>query len=116
MRDVESMRAIPRAHQGRNLADFEKALRDYGDGEAFPLFFPLLCSTRPIFNHLFSPVTELSSNPTIRLQLYDTLLERNLLRIVEPYSIAEIAYVAKTVGQEREAVEAKCHFVAIVFM
>ncbi|PPQ85740.1 hypothetical protein CVT26_005190 [Gymnopilus dilepis] len=29
MRDVESMRAIARAHQDRNLADFEKALRDY---------------------------------------------------------------------------------------
>jgi 26S proteasome regulatory subunit N6 len=28
-RDVESMRAIARAHQGRNLAEFEKALRDY---------------------------------------------------------------------------------------
>jgi 26S proteasome regulatory subunit N6 len=32
MRDVESMRAIARAHQGRNLADFEKALRDYRNG------------------------------------------------------------------------------------
>ncbi|KAF7361219.1 Proteasome regulatory particle subunit [Mycena sanguinolenta] len=29
LRDVESMRAIARAHQDRNLADFEKALRDY---------------------------------------------------------------------------------------
>jgi len=32
MRDVESMRAIARAHQGRNLADFERALREYQDG------------------------------------------------------------------------------------
>jgi 26S proteasome regulatory subunit N6 len=32
LRDVESMRAIARAHQDRNLADFEKALRDYKDG------------------------------------------------------------------------------------
>jgi 26S proteasome regulatory subunit N6 len=113
MRDVESMRAIARAHQGRNLADFEKALRDYRDGKAFPFFFFLLlfslfslflCSTRPIFNHLFS-FTELSSDPTIRSHLaalYDTLLEQNLLRIVEPYSVVEIAYVAETVGQERQ--------------
>ena len=42
MQDMESMRAIARAHQDRNLADFEKASRDYGDGKAFPLFFPLL--------------------------------------------------------------------------
>jgi 26S proteasome regulatory subunit N6 len=121
MRDVESMRAIARAHQGRNLADFEKALRDYRDGKSFPLFFLrllflflrsslLFCSTRPIFNHPLS-FTELSSDPTIRSHLaalYDTLLEQNLLRIVEPYSVVEIAYVAETVGQERQAVEAKC--------
>ncbi|CAA7266757.1 unnamed protein product [Cyclocybe aegerita] len=84
MRDVESMRAIARAHQNRNLADFEKALLEYKE--------------------------ELSSDPTIRSHLaalYDTLLEQNLLRIVEPYSVVEIAYVAETVGQERQAVEAK---------
>jgi hypothetical protein len=34
-RDVESMRAIARAHQGRNLAEFEKALRDYQLGMSF---------------------------------------------------------------------------------
>jgi len=78
------MRAIARAHQNRNLADFEKALRDYK--------------------------AELSSDPTIRSHLaalYDTLLEQNLLRIVEPYSVVEIAHVAEMVGQERQAVEAK---------
>ena len=32
LRDVESMRAITRAHQDWNLADFEKALRDYKAG------------------------------------------------------------------------------------
>ncbi|KAF9034623.1 hypothetical protein BJ165DRAFT_1512645 [Panaeolus papilionaceus] len=84
LRDVESMRAIARAHQGRNLAEFERALRDYK--------------------------VELSSDPTIRSHLaalYDTLLEQNLLRIVEPYSVVEIAYVAECVGQERQGVETK---------
>jgi 26S proteasome regulatory subunit N6 len=79
------MRAIARAHQDRNLADFEKALRDYKD--------------------------ELSSDPTIRSHLaalYDTLLEQNLLRIVEPYSVVELEYVSECVGQGRQAVEAKC--------
>lgn len=32
LRDVESMRAVARAHKDRNLADFEKALRDYQNG------------------------------------------------------------------------------------
>jgi 26S proteasome regulatory subunit N6 len=34
-------------------------------------------------------------------------LEQNLLRIVEPYSVVEIEYVAQVVGQARQAVEAK---------
>ncbi|KAJ7259825.1 hypothetical protein C8J57DRAFT_1339244, partial [Mycena rebaudengoi] len=72
------------AHQDRNLADFEKALQDYKD--------------------------ELSSDPTIRSHLaalYDTLLEQNLLRIVEPYSVVELEYVSECVGQGRQAVDAK---------
>ncbi|KAG6841165.1 hypothetical protein C0991_001293 [Blastosporella zonata] len=84
LREVESMRAIARAHQDRNLKDFEAVLRDYRD--------------------------ELSSDPTIRSHLaalYDTLLEQNLLRIVEPYSVVEITYVAECVGQGRAGVEAK---------
>ncbi|EJD53337.1 proteasome regulatory particle subunit [Auricularia subglabra TFB-10046 SS5] len=84
LREVESMRAVARAHQNRNLAEFEKALRDYRD--------------------------ELSSDPTIRSHLaalYDTLLEQNLLRIVEPYSVVEVAFVAQSVRQDRQRVEAK---------
>lgn len=32
LKEVESIRAVARAHQDRNLADFQKALRDYKDG------------------------------------------------------------------------------------
>ncbi|KAH7889128.1 proteasome regulatory particle subunit [Phlebopus sp. FC_14] len=84
LREIECMRAIALAHQNRDLAEFEKVLRDYKD--------------------------ELSSDQTIRSHLaalYDTLLEQNLLRIVEPYSVVEIEYVAKQVGQGRQDVEAK---------
>ncbi|KAG1838189.1 hypothetical protein DFJ58DRAFT_718773 [Suillus subalutaceus] len=68
----------------RNLSDFEEALRDY--------------------KH------ELSSDPTIHshlVALYDTLLQQNLLRIIEPYSAVEIDYIVKQVGQGRQDVEAK---------
>jgi 26S proteasome regulatory subunit N6 len=84
LRDVESMRAVARAHQTRDLAAFEQTLRDYRE--------------------------ELSSDPTIRSHLaalYDTLLEQNLLRIVEPYSVVEIEYVARQVRQGRQDVDAK---------
>lgn len=96
------MRAIARAHQQRNLADFEKVLRDYKDG---------ICPCRSVCLQLMSlPLAELSMDPTIRSHLaalYDTLLEQNLLRIVEPYSVVEIQHVAETVGQGRQAVETK---------
>lgn len=55
-------------------------------------------------------LAELSSDITIRTHLsalYDTLLEQNLLRIVEPYSIVEVEYVAEQVKQGRQAVEQK---------
>jgi len=60
--------------------------------------------------------SELSSDPTIRSHLaalYDTLLEQNLLRIVEPYSVVEIEYVAQMVGQARPAVEAKSVVISV---
>lgn len=59
---------------------------------------------------LSSPL-ELSSDQTIRSHLaalYDTLLEQNLLRIIEPYSTVQVSYVAETVGQGTPQVEAKC--------
>ncbi|KIO22311.1 hypothetical protein M407DRAFT_15709 [Tulasnella calospora MUT 4182] len=89
LREVDSMRAVARAHQNRNLAEFEQALKDYREGRRYP---------------------PLSTDPTIRTHLaalYDTLLEQNLLRIVEPYSVVDIDHVAEVVGQGRAQVEAK---------
>lgn len=63
-------------------------------------------------------LAELSSDPTIRSHLaalYDTLLEQNLLRIVEPYSVIELEYVAECVGQGRQAVEAKYETLSEVY-
>ena len=100
------MRAVAKAHQNRNLAEFEKALRDYRDGMWWMHW---------VFIHsrIHAMSIELSSDPTIRSHLaalYDTLLEQNLLRIVEPYSVVEIDHVARQVGQGRQSVEAKWVF------
>jgi 26S proteasome regulatory subunit N6 len=54
--------------------------------------------------------TELSDDPIIRnhlAALYDTLLEQNLMRIIEPYSRVEIAHVAELVKQPVRDVEIK---------
>ena len=84
LREIDCMRALARAHKNRNLADFEQTLREYND--------------------------ELSRDPTIRMHLsslFDTLLEQNLLRIVEPYSVVEVEYISQQVGQARQDVETK---------
>ena len=76
--------AVSRYADSHDLGEFQKALRDYKD--------------------------ELQTDPTIRSHLsslFDTLLEQNLLRIIEPYEVVEIDYVAKQVGQSKVAVEAK---------
>lgn len=60
--------------------------------------------------NLQSVPAELSSDITIRTHLsalYDTLLEQNVLRIVEPYSVVEVEHVAQQVGQGRQQVELK---------
>ncbi|KIM31670.1 hypothetical protein M408DRAFT_20904 [Serendipita vermifera MAFF 305830] len=83
-REVESMKAVARAHANRNLGEFRAALRDYKE--------------------------EFSLDPIIRQHLsalFDRLLEQNLLRIVEPYSVVEIAHVAKIVDQGIQQVETK---------
>lgn len=103
LRDVESVRAIARAHQARNLADFEKALRYYG--MVRPPSFSIY-HTRDEAINTMPRFSELSSNPTIRSHLaalFDTLLEHNLLRIVEPYSMVKVEYVAQQVRQNVEA-------------
>lgn len=83
-KDVDAMKAVAAAHSNRSLADFEVALKDYKQ--------------------------ELSDDPIIRNHLsalYDTLLEQNLVRIIEPYSKVEISYVAETVKQPIREVESK---------
>lgn len=118
-REVESMKAVARAHANRNLAEFRTTLRDYRDGScnvsSFPPFFVFLVSLFIGVNYgntyLYQlRFSEFSLDPIIRQHLsalFDRLLEQNLLRIVEPYSVVEIAHVAKLVDQGIQQVETK---------
>lgn len=83
-RDIDAMKAVAKAHEDRSLEQFEKALKEY-KGE--------LSNDAIIRNHLAA--------------LYDTLLEQNLLRIIEPYSRVEMSHVAKQVRQPVREVEQK---------
>ncbi|POY74240.1 hypothetical protein BMF94_2678 [Rhodotorula taiwanensis] len=82
--EVEAMKAVAKAHEDRSLQQFELELRERKK--------------------------ELSDDPIIRnhlAALYDTLLEQNLMRIIEPYSRVEIAHVAELVKQPVRDVEIK---------
>ncbi|KAJ1978556.1 26S proteasome regulatory subunit rpn6 [Dimargaris xerosporica] len=82
--DVDAMKAVAKAHQNRSLHEFEKALATFRG--------------------------ELSNDTIVRshlAKLYDTLLEQNLIRIIEPFSRVEIAHIAKLVQLPTDQVEKK---------
>lgn len=95
-----SRRSRPQSSQSRRF-------REDVDGLQGRYVAPRISSLLVVYE---CSLAELSSDITIRSHLaalYDTLLEQNLLRIVEPYSVVEVEYVAKQVGQDRRSVEAK---------
>lgn len=82
--EIDAMKAVAHAHKNRNLQEFETALATY--------------------------TNELNNDPIIRTQLaalYDTLLEQNLVRIIEPFSRVEISHIADMVKLPTQQVEAK---------
>lgn len=83
-RDIEAMKAVSKAHKNRSLAEFEQALVNY--------------------------TNELRSDDFIRAHftaLYNTLLEQNLIRVIEPFSRVEIEHIAKLVQLDTTQVENK---------
>ncbi|XBJ02305.1 26S proteasome non-ATPase regulatory subunit 11 homolog [Triticum dicoccoides] len=82
--DVDAMKAVADAYSKRSLKYFETALRDFkAQLEEDPI----------VHRHLSS--------------LYDTLLEQNLCRLIEPYSRVEIGHVAQMIELAVDDVEKK---------
>ncbi|KAJ0030632.1 hypothetical protein Pint_14005 [Pistacia integerrima] len=82
--ELDAMKAVADAHSKRSLKLFETALRDYkAQLEEDPI----------VHRHLSS--------------LYDTLLEQNLCRLIEPYSRVEIAHIAELIELPTDHVEKK---------
>lgn len=83
-RDIDAMKAIATAYSNRSLKEFETALTT---------FSAELRSDQIIKNHFNA--------------LYDNLLEQNLLKIIESYSVVEISHISKTIGLNAQQVEGK---------
>ncbi|VVD05821.1 26S proteasome non-ATPase regulatory subunit 11 [Leptidea sinapis] len=83
-KELEAMRAVATASHKRSLADFQAALKTY----------------KP----------ELEEDAVVRAHLgalYDTMLEQNLCRIVEPYMRVQVDHVARSIRLPVVQVEKK---------
>merc|ERR1712179_776150 len=81
---VEAMKSIASASSKRSLADFKTTVGKYKE--------------------------ELEGDMIVKAHLntlYDTMLEQNLCRIIEPYSKVQVAYVSETIGLPQDTVERK---------
>ncbi|KAK5131179.1 hypothetical protein LTR08_001265 [Meristemomyces frigidus] len=83
-KNLDAMKAVARAHGNRSLDEYEQALHAY----RFELG-----ADRFIASHL--------------RRLYDSMLEQNLIKVIEPFSRVEIAHVATMVGLDVQQVERK---------
>ncbi|PIA58424.1 hypothetical protein AQUCO_00500389v1 [Aquilegia coerulea] len=82
--ELDAMKSVADAHSKRSLKFFETALRDYkAQLEEDPI----------VHRHLSS--------------LYDTLLEQNLCRLIEPFSRVEIDYITELIELPVKHVEKK---------
>lgn len=83
-RDIDAMKAVASASHKRSLADFQQALKDYR--------------------------TELEDDVIVKAHLgtlYDTMLEQNLCRIIEPYSRVQVTHIAECIKLPLNQVEKK---------
>nr|GMC78235.1 26S proteasome non-ATPase regulatory subunit 11 homolog [Ipomoea batatas] len=82
--ELDAMKAVTDAHSKRSLKLFEVALRN---------FKAQLDEDQIVHRHLSS--------------LYDTLMEQNLCRLIEPFSRVEIAHIAELIELPADHVEKK---------
>ncbi|EYU31193.1 hypothetical protein ABFS82_08G242100 [Erythranthe guttata] len=82
--ELDAMKAVADAHSKRSLKLFEVALKNFR--------------------------TQLDEDPIVHRHLsslYDTLLEQNLCRLIEPFSRVEIAHIAELIELPGQSVEKK---------
>merc|ERR1712183_674699 len=82
--DIEAMKLVAQASKNRSLADFQSTVKKYNKE---------LKEDKIVARHLDT--------------LYQTMLEQNLCRIIEPYSRVQVKYVAEKIDLPEPEVEKK---------
>merc|ERR1711881_187902 len=80
--EIEAMKAVAQASKNRSLAEFQNAVKKYAKQ---------LEQDRIVAKHLDT--------------LYQTMLEQNLCRIIEPYSRVQVKYVSEKINLPEAEVE-----------
>lgn len=83
-RHIDAMKSVAEASHKRSLADFQQTLKDYKKELAEDVIVQAHLGT-----------------------LYDTMLEQNLCRIIEPYSRVQVSHVAECIKLPMGQVEKK---------
>ncbi|GMM48218.1 proteasome regulatory particle lid subunit [Pichia kluyveri] len=82
--DIEAMKSVSNSYKNRSLKDLENSLKIYSK--------------------------ELTLDPIIRSHLsdlYDSLFQKNLLKLIEPYSCIEINHICSMIGLPKDVIESK---------
>ncbi|QPG73340.1 hypothetical protein FOA43_000650 [Brettanomyces nanus] len=83
-KEIEAMKAVSVAHSHRSLKELEDCLKTYNK--------------------------ELTQDVIIRSHLsdlYDSLFQQNLLKLIEPYSCIEISHICSMIGLPKNVIESK---------
>lgn len=83
-KEVEAMKAVGIAYKHRSLEEFETALGSY----------PEQLGTDPMIHAHFQ-------------RLYDQLLQKNLLQIIQPYSHVQLSFISEAIKLPIDVVESK---------
>ena len=101
-RDIEAMTKVAKAHQNRSVHEFQEALRAYSAGLSGVV--ERKCSVLILFSSELQGDLIISSHLH---SLYETLLEQNLCRIIEPFSRVDVAHIAELMNLETAVIERK---------
>lgn len=98
--DLEALQAVAKAHEKRSLEDFQTATNTYQRGSL--TFF----NYKLVTMYAVELVEDAFISRHLK-DLYEQLLESNLLKIIEPFSCVEVDHVANLINLPLAQIETK---------